>query len=285
MCRLFGFRSTIQSQVHRSLIEADGALGQLSNAHPDGWGVAYYVEGTPHITRSAETALGDQLFHRLSGVVASETVLAHVRKATHGDVSILNCHPFQFGRWTFAHNGEVRQFDETKERLLAEVAPRLRRFILGDTDSEVVFALFLTQLLRFGSLSRAHGLDEVIEALRDTIRLIRSECDGTDESSQCLLTIMVTDGTTMAAIQGGKELYWSTHKTRCSERNQCPNFAPECESPTQSGFVNHLVFSSEIISGENVWTPLESGEIIGVDWRMRLHRSHVDRRRLQIAAI
>ena len=30
------------------------------------------------MTRSPSTALGDALFHRLSGVVASETVLAHV---------------------------------------------------------------------------------------------------------------------------------------------------------------------------------------------------------------
>ena len=71
MCRLFGFRSVIPSQVHRSLVAADNALGRQSEAHPDGWGVAFYVDGAPHVTRSASHALGDALFHRVSGVVSS----------------------------------------------------------------------------------------------------------------------------------------------------------------------------------------------------------------------
>ena len=81
MCRLFGFRSVIQSQVHRSLVQADNALWNLSEQHPDGWGVAYYVEGTPHLTRSASTALSDRVFQRVSGVVASETVFMRTRSA------------------------------------------------------------------------------------------------------------------------------------------------------------------------------------------------------------
>jgi glutamine amidotransferase len=283
MCRLFGFRSTIQSQVHRSLIEAEGAIGKLSGMHPDGWGVAYYVDGTPHVTRSPTSALGDALFHRVSGVVASETVIAHVRKATHGVVNVLNCHPFQYGRWTFAHNGNVPSFTAEKERLIAEIAPRLRRYVLGETDSEVVFFLFLTHLSRLGALSNRFGIDEVVEALRDATTLVREACDGPSEDEQSTLTFLVTDGATMAGVQGGKELYWSTYKTACSDRDSCPNHAPECEAPTVSGFVNHLIFTSEPIRSENVWTPMEPGDVIGVDWRMRLARSHLTRRRLSVA--
>jgi len=50
-----------------------------------------------------------------------------------------------------------------------------------------------------------------------------------------------------------------------------------------TGYINHLIFSSELIAGENVWTPLEEGEVIGVDWRMLLKRAHTKRRHLQIA--
>ena len=92
MCRLFGFRSVIPSQMHRSLIAADNALGRQSERHPDGWGVAYYVDGAPHVTRSPAHALGDALFHRVSGVVSSETVLAHVRKATQGALELMGLH-------------------------------------------------------------------------------------------------------------------------------------------------------------------------------------------------
>ncbi len=282
MCRLFGFRSVIPSQVHRSLLDADNALGVQSGNHPDGWGVAFYVDGAPHLTRSPSRALGDQLFHRLSGVVASETVLAHVRKATVGNINVLNCHPFQHGRWTFAHNGEIKNFDKHRERVLQEVAPRFRRYILGDTDSEVFFYVFLTLLSGHGPLSERLGLQPVAEALRGTVAKLRELCDTEEEKG--LFTFLVTDGTTMVALRSGKELYWSSYKERCSDREHCPNLAPECEAPTKSGFVNHLLFSSEPLSGENTWIPMAQDEIVGVDWRMRLHQCDGQGRRLEVLA-
>ncbi len=277
MCRLFGFRSVIQSQVHRSLLAADNALGVQSNSHPDGWGVAYYVDGAPHVTRSPQFALNDQLFHRLSGVVSSETVLAHVRKATQGDNTVLNCHPFQYGRWVFAHNGDIPNFSETRQRLLSEIAPRLRRFVLGDTDSEVVFYILLTQLSGYGPLARRHSAEDVACAVKSTITRVREICDSTENATRALLTMMVTDGETLVAAHGGKELFWSSYKTRCADRDACPNLSPECEAPSASGFVNHLILSSEPLQGENIWISLDEGDVIGVDHRMRVHSSRVGR--------
>lgn len=266
------------------MIESDNALGTLSDEHPDGWGVAFYVDGAPHITRSPQTALGDQLFHRVSGVVSSETVLAHVRRATVGDVSVLNCHPFQHGKWTFAHNGEIKNFSRHRQELLSEIAPRLKRFILGDTDSEVIFYLFLTHLSMHGPLSSRLGAEETMQALRTTIQRVRAICDGSAQEEQASLTIIVTDGVTLAATQGGKELYWSSHKTECGDRDRCPHLAPECEAPSRTGFVNHLVISSEPSLGENVWQQMHTGEIIGIDWQMRMQQGAVHRRQLSVLA-
>ena len=277
MCRLFAFRSIIPSQVHRSLVAADNALSEQSNRHPDGWGVAYYVDGSPHLTRSPGAAHNDQLFRRLSGVVSSETVLAHVRRATVGPKTVLNCHPFQYGKWVFAHNGEVARFAQHRDALIGLVAPRLRRFILGETDSEVVFFLFLTQLEGHGPLASRHGVDEAMQALRAALQQVRSVCDTEDETS--LLTVIVTDGATLVASRGGRELFYSTHKRRCADRDACPHLAQQCEEPSASGFVNHLVLSSEHIAGENVWTELADGDLLGVDWRMRVVRGRLDRRR------
>jgi predicted glutamine amidotransferase len=284
MCRLFGFRSVIPSKVHRSLLAAENALGVQSNMHPDGWGVAFYVDGSPHVTRSPSTALGDALFHRLSGVVSSQTVLAHVRKATQGPLTVLNCHPFQYGRWVFAHNGDVPNFETHREALIAEVAPELRRFILGDTDSEVIFFLFLTLLSARASLGSKHELDSVSAALGRTVQRVR-ELVGNDGGNPALLTFMVTDGELLAASEGGRGLYWSTYKKRCSDRDRCASLSAECEAPTATGNVNHFIVSSEPLQGENVWTPFEPGEIVAVDRSMRVHRAHVDRRGLPVLLI
>ncbi len=269
MCRLFGFRSVIQSQVHRSLTAADNALAVQSANHPDGWGVAYYVDGTPHVTKSANGAVDDALFRRVSGIVSSETVVAHIRKATQGNNTVLNSHPFQHGRWVFAHNGDIPKFDGAKRLALEDaIAPRLRRFVLGETDSERIFFLFLTELSRHGALKERHRIEDVILALEATVALVRKLCDRDDERS--LLTLLVTDGACLAAVHGGKELHYSTYKTRCADRDVCPSLRDWCEAPTQAGYVNHLIVSSEPLSGENIWLPMVEGDVIGVDWRMRL---------------
>ncbi len=256
--------------VHSSLVAADNALGVQSEHHPDGWGVAYYIDGAPHLTKSSASALGDNLFKRVSGIVSSETVVAHIRKATQGNLSVLNAHPFQYGRWVFAHNGDIPEFEEVRDTLLKEIAPRLRRFVLGETDSEVIFFLFLSQLQRQGPLASNLGVEEVMVALRDTVARVREVCDTPQRGHSSLLTLLTTNGTSLAATQGGKDLHWSTHKTRCPDRDHCPSLAPECEAPTKTGFVNHLLLSSEPLSGENVWQPMQPGEVIGVDWRMRI---------------
>ncbi|HMJ15374.1 MAG TPA: class II glutamine amidotransferase [Polyangiaceae bacterium] len=282
MCRLFGFRSVIPSQVHRSLLVAENALGVQSNAHPDGWGVAYYVNGAPHVTRSPETALGDVIFHRLSGVVSSETVLAHVRKATRGPKTVLNCHPFQYGRWVFAHNGDIPNFEACRERLLEQVDARLRRFILGETDSEVVFFIFLSELLKSKKLIERRTVQEAVTALRSALHAVRAVCDD-GNGERALLTVMATDGETLVAAHGGKELFWSSHKTRCADRGTCANLSPECEAPSRTGRVNHLIVSSEPLLGENVWQPLADGDILGIDWRMHYVRARLDHAALPLA--
>jgi predicted glutamine amidotransferase len=282
MCRLFGFRSVIPSQVHRSLLAAENALGVQSNEHPDGWGVAFYVDGAPHVTRSPTTALGDALFTRLSGVVSSETVLAHVRKATQGTRTVFNCHPFQYGRWVFAHNGDIPNFEGKREKLVAQVAPRFRRFILGDTDSEVLFFLFLSALEAFGPLAENNDLESISCALKEAVNRTRelSDTDGT----RALLTVVATNGECLVAAQGGKELYFSTYKTRCSDRGTCASLSSACEAPTTTGRVNHFIVSSEPLQGENVWEPLAAGDVIGVDARMNVRRTRLDHVALPVVA-
>lgn len=282
MCRLFGFRSVIPSKVHRSLLAAENALGTQSNQHPDGWGVAFYVDGAPHVTRSPQTALGDQLFHRLSGVVSSQTVLAHVRKATRGDKTVLNCHPFQYGRWVFAHNGDVPDFDEHRPALVAEIAPDLSRFVLGETDSEVIFFIFLTELARQRSLAEERSAAEVAAALRKMDRIVRAICDTPE--SRASLTVIATNGSTLAAAHGGKDLFLSTYKTRCSDRHVCKSLSAECEAPSTTGRVNHCIVSSEPLQGENVWLPLAQGEVVSVDARMHVVRTSTERTLLPMVA-
>lgn len=276
MCRLFGFRSVIHSQVHSSLVSADNALALQSNDHSDGWGVAYYVAGAPHIVKTPQAAIDCKIFHKVSGIVSSQTVLAHIRRATLGINSILNTHPFQYGNWVFAHNGHIKGFSRCRNALLEGIAPELKRFILGKTDSEVIFYYLLSRLQSRIDLDRKEcPIETLAESVTESLNSLVDHVGGYAENDDCgadenYLTFLLTNGDTMIAHQGGKQLYYSTYKKSCSDRANCSSYSPECEAATESGYINHLLFSSEPLSGENIWIPMERGQLIGVDFRMRI---------------
>lgn len=284
MCRLFGFRSVIPSQVHRSLVSCDNALLQQSENHPDGWGVAYYVSDVPHVIKSAEPAVADSLFQRVSGIVSSQTVVAHLRKATTGQLSMVNCHPFQYGQWVFAHNGQIPDFESYREPFLDRVAPQLKRFVLGETDSEVMFYLLLTNLAdRVDLAERGARTEDLVGAVEDTVEqvhdIVDDTCYDSTEKGDLYLSFLLTNGASMVAHQGGKELYYSTHKTKCSERDSCPSYSKICEMSVDSGRVNHMIFSSEPLEGENVWSQMRPGHIVAVDRGMNFFEKNEPRLR------
>lgn len=277
MCRLFGFRSVIYSQVHASLVSAENALITQSNQHPDGWGVAYYVGSSPHIIRSHKTAISDQIFRKVSGVVSSQTVLAHLRKATQGSINVLDTHPFQFGNWVFAHNGNIKNFFQHRKSLSDHLDSGLSRYILGDTDSELIFFLILTHLQQLTPLHGSHvPVQALATAIKNTVQLVSSivgPLNSNDKAAatETFLTMVITNGPTMVGFQGGKQLYYSTYKTRCSERAVCPSFSAQCERSNNHGdVVNHLIFASEPLQGENVWQPMNFCQAIGIDGSMQL---------------
>jgi glutamine amidotransferase len=73
-------------------------------------------------------------------------VIAHIRKATVGQVMLENTHPFvreMWGRyWTFAHNGTLKDYAPAHDAAAARFRP------VGGTDSETAFCDILETLWR-----------------------------------------------------------------------------------------------------------------------------------------
>lgn len=278
MCRIFGFRSLIKSQVHQSLSQADNALADQSIKHPHGWGVAYYIENAPHLIKSDTSAFDCSIFKKLSGHVNSYTVIAHIRKATQGHLSILNSHPFQHAHWTFAHNGNIKDYKQYENQLKKLIDPELLPFILGETDSETIFYIFLSHLKKNKLIhNQSASITEVIKSIKDAlddIQLIIGKCsiDQNALPTETFLTFILSNGPIMVAMNGGQMLHYCTYKRKCPDRSTCPSFAPQCEAAPVDGKINHLIFSSEIIVGENIWLQMKPGEIIGVDGNMKIEK-------------
>ena len=276
MCRLFGFRSIILSQVHQSLVEADNALGTQSINNPDGWGVAYYLGSTPHLIKSDTSAITCDIFKKVSGVVTSHSVIAHIRKSTIGKHSILNTHPFQFANWVFAHNGNIKNFSKYRNKLEQLVSKKLKKYILGETDSELLFFIIMSFIgEKYDLINGIFEIEKVARIIKYAINKINdiigpsSEIDNAGED-ETYLTFILSNGDIMLSHKAGKHLHYSTYKNRCADRDRCSSFAEMCEAPTKDGYINHLIFSSEPLSGENIWLRMENNQMIGTDKSMKL---------------
>src|SRR5690606_1213442 len=143
-------------------------------------------------------------------------------------------------------------------------------------DSEALFYLLLSNLMSIHDLASTQiGYTEIKSATQQSLEDIQKIVgdfyheEGLGDK-ETYLTFILTNGHSMIAHQGGQRLHWSTWKNRCGERDTCPSFSPACEAASKDGQINHLVFTSEPLHGENIWNEMKPGEIIGVDARMKL---------------
>ena len=147
MCRMFGMVATTAISPRDLLHDAPRSLRALSREHPDGWGIALHDTDWT-IERDTSCADACARYAALADR-PGHVIVAHVRKATVGPVSLANTHPFRRGRFVFAHNGT---FDPAP--LAPLTAPEHTAAIAGDTDSERLFAFLLTQIDAAGSVAR-----------------------------------------------------------------------------------------------------------------------------------
>jgi len=208
MCRLFGQHAHPGHRVAEPLCSAHNALRFQSHAHPHGWGIGWYEDGSPTVRRGTLPAHEDEAFARAAGEARSRVVIAHVREKSVGEISAENTHPFVHGRWIFAHNGTVSRFRHVasvRAAIEAEIDSDLRTLIQGETDSERIFLLFLSRLRGRSSLAHA-GLEDVRRAMRETVALVAGRADrGAEKPSS--LNLLVTDGRILAACRRRRPLH------------------------------------------------------------------------------
>lgn len=143
MCQLLGMSCKKPASIGFSF-EGFRARGGKTDEHRDGWGIAFSNANGFDIYRDEQPAAGSYLADHISKAeIKAKTTIAHIRKATIGEVNITNCHPFERKlwdkSWLFCHNGDLKDF-----------APILDAnfFPEGNTDSELAFCKLLQDLYR-----------------------------------------------------------------------------------------------------------------------------------------
>ena len=275
MCRLFGFRSNVESRAHRSLIVAENAMANQASYHSDGWGIGYFIDEDPYLFRTSKGAAQDDSFRRFSEGLRSNTLLVHIRKATVGSIDPINSHPFRYGSWIFAHNGTIFGFDKIKDKMQAEILPVYQRVLFGNTDSETIFYFLLSAMVRRGCSpdGKCTGpIETAVDAQQEALNQIFEWVKEMGEPDAPKINYILTNGKRLFARRAGLELFVSTQKTHCPDAETCvePNkiclmgILPRLKVGRKRK-CNHLLVSSEPIGGDDIWEEVPEGALIALD--------------------
>jgi predicted glutamine amidotransferase len=158
----------------------------------DGFGVGWYSEAVrPGVFRSIRPAWNDFNLRELAAHIRSPLFMAHVRATSHATVQETNCHPFRYKNWLFVHNGEILEIEKIRRDLLMAVDPKLFEYILGSTDSEIMFFLALT----FG-LER-----EPLQGLAKMVAFVEDTAQKRGIQKPLWMTIGLSDGIALYAVR------------------------------------------------------------------------------------
>jgi glutamine amidotransferase len=114
MCQLLGMNCNVPTDIcfsFRGFHQRGGRTGD----HADGFGVAFFEGPGCRMFVDARPAVNSPVAELIANYpIRSQNVIAHIRKATKGEVALVNTHPFMrelWGRyWIFAHNGTLENF-------------------------------------------------------------------------------------------------------------------------------------------------------------------------------
>lgn len=265
MCRLYAMHANEPTRVECGLVRSQNALMAQSEsdmsgyAHGHGWGVADYPNVLPVVEKQTWAAFHGEHFARKAARVYARTAVAHVRRATVGGTSIENTHPFDHGRWIFAHNGTIPNFDKVRFRILEHMDPLHRSEIRGTTDSEHVFRYLLSLFLR-------HPERGLMEAVRDGLEQVVNWSQEVDPHARIGLNIVLTDGERMVGSRLNRSLFYlqRDHEFSC----------PICGRPhvhhTPSTDYQAIEIASEPVTDGELWHEVPNGTLYRVaeDYRL-----------------
>ncbi len=206
MCRFAAYLgepisiNDIISRPQDSLIrQSDHALESEIEINGDGFGIGWYnhmITPIPAVLVSTLPAWNDINLQRIAHQIKAPCFFGHVRAAATGGVSIYNCHPFRYKHWLFMHNGGIGGFDAIKLDIFNLLSDIHFRQIQGHTDSETMFALWLTYYDK-----ATHDLNGQIDAWKKTLDTIIELQQKHQVTEANYINALITNGNEMSGVR------------------------------------------------------------------------------------
>ena len=161
MCQMLGMNCATPTDITFSFRGLSQRAG-ITSDHSDGFGIAFFEDKACRLFVDNQSAVESPIAELVRNYpIKSRNVIAHIRKATQGKITLENSHPFireLWGRqWIFAHNGDLHDFEP---KLAGRYTP------VGNTDSERAFCYLLDHLVeKFGFVEPK--TEQIFDALKE----------------------------------------------------------------------------------------------------------------------
>ena len=270
MCRFVFYRgapiqlsSLVTEPVHSIIHQSYHSNERAEPLNGDGFGIGWYApkeSNRPVIFKDVSPAWNNQNLSNLAPVIRSPCIIAHIRAATPGlPVSQLNCHPFSWGRFSFAHNGEVGGFRNIRRKIQSQLSEEAFNLLKGSTDSEHLFALFASKYDRMSSKSKLEAMASALGKAIATVESLKRQCGITTAST---LNLVLTDGDlaviTRYASPGEQEPH--SLYLHIGAAYECVNGVCKMRNGAESG--NTVLIASEPLSRDSGWRRVTANSML-----------------------
>lgn len=250
MCRIAAYlgpeiplESLLISPEHSLLIQSwEPRELQFARLNADGFGFGWFdQQGRPEVYLNALPIWADHNLPALSRTLHNDLWLAMVRSATPGFGNhVTNTQPYRDDELIFTHNGFIDHFTQTVRPVLQrELSVDIEAKIMGNTDSEYIFALLRQLLADDDELALEAGIGEVLTLIGDWAG-----------DATALLNLVISDGERIYA-------------TRHAVNGECPSlyFSIDDEYFPEGA----QLIASEPLNNRAFWQPVPEHHILILD--------------------
>lgn len=244
----------------------------------DGFGLGWYIpdlDPTPCIFRSVKPAWSDMNLKNLAKKVYSPLMFAHVRAASPGSlVEEVNSHPFQCGKLMFMHNGMVGEFAKIRRPILRRLNDVAYDAVLGSTDSEHLFGLFLNHIEDPNAEVTTDDMVYAMNKMLDDFAEIHAE---NGLKKHAYLNLCVTNGksivatryTTNQLVQPSSLYYMYGKEYECS--------SGECQMIPCDGHPTCIIVASEPFTlRRSDWMKVERNAMMIIDEQLNIRFQSIE---------
>jgi gamma-glutamyl hercynylcysteine S-oxide hydrolase len=225
--------------LEQAMASREMRYGKLNG---DGFGFGWYgPDGTPETYTNPQPIWADANLATLARNLRNDLWLASVRSATPGFGNTpANTQPFRDEELLFLHNGFIDDFRRSvRPKLLRELPLDIEAGVLGDTDSEYLFALLRQILAEDEEMAIESAIGETLSLLGDWAGEARA-----------LANLIVSDGERIYAVRhavnhDSPSLYY------CVDDETFPDGAQ--------------LVASEALTTQGLWQPLPEHSLLILD--------------------